>query len=266
MLDEGPWMQGKQAGLWEKLPEATIPNLNQIPARFKDQDSMGSAYVLYLLGLLYDEEAFKKNKLPKPASYYDLWNPAYKGKVTIPSSSSTFAYALLFQLNRLEGGDSAKSVDPGFAKLKTLVPNIGIFHGGASTLIPLFSQKQAMVAWNASFPAQQLAASGVPVGWVAPKEGAMIVAAYTAIAKNAPNMEAARQFVNLVLSPEYQKMQAEIAFGGPVNPNTKLDAQFAKSFPITKDVIDKAHLMPWDIYNAKRLDLNARFQREIETK
>ena len=94
----------------------------------------------------------------------------------------------------------------------------------------------------------------------------MIIPAYVAIAKNSPNQEAAQHFVNLVLSPEYQKLQAEMAYGGAVNPKTKLDPRFAKTFPINREVIDKAQLMPWDIYNAKRLELNARWQREIETK
>ena len=36
MLDQGPWLQGKQAGLWEKIDG--LPNLSQIPEKLKDAD------------------------------------------------------------------------------------------------------------------------------------------------------------------------------------------------------------------------------------
>lgn len=264
LLDEGPWLQGKQAGLWDSL--AGIPSLSEIPARFRDADGQGSAFLLYLLGLIYDEKALADNGIKPPTSYDDLWNPALKGKVTIPDSNSTFSYALLFKINQLRGGDARTSVDPGFARLAELAPSIGVFHGGASTLIPLFSQKQAWVGFNASFPAQRLAAEGLPVRWVAPKEGAIAVASYVAIAKNAPAKEAARQFVNLLLSAQYQALQTQAAFGGYVNPNTKLSPEFTKTFLVKEDDIRQASLMSWDVYLAKRAELNARWQRQIESK
>lgn len=265
MLDEGPWLQGKQAGLWESLEG--VPNVAQIPARFRDASgSQGSAFLLYLLGLIYDEKALADNKLKAPTSYEDLWNPAFRGKVTIPDANSTFSYALLFKINELHGGDAAKSVDAGFERLKQLAPSVSVFHGGASTLIPLFSQGQAWIGFNASFPAQRLAADGRPIRWVAPKEGPIAIASYVAIAKNAPAREAARKFVELLLSPEYQAVQTEMAFGGYVNPRTRLSEQFARTFLVKPEDIEKASLMRWDVYLARRAELNSRWQRQVETK
>jgi len=264
MMDEGPWLQGKQAGLWDSLQG--VPNLAQIPAKFKDADGMGSGFLLYLLGLIYDEKALAAAKISPPTSYDDLWNPALKGKVTIPDSNSTFSYALLFKINELRGGDNRKNFDAGFARLQQLAPSVGVFHGGASTLIPLFSQGQAWIGFNASFPAQQLAAGGLPIRWVAPREGALAIAAYVSIAKNSPAPKPAREFVNLLLSPEYQATQAELAYSGYVNPNTKLRPDFAKTFVIKPDDIQKAAGMPWDVFLAQRQALNSRWQRQIETK
>ena len=264
MLDEGPWLQGKKANLWDKLDG--VASLGEVPARFRDADGMGSGFLLYLLGLLYDEKAYADAKLPPPTSYEDLWKPEVKGKVTISDANSTFSYALLFKINELQGGNAEQTVDPGFAKLAQLAPNIGVFHGGASTLIPLFSQRQAWIGFNASFPAQRLAADGVPIRWVAPKEGAIAVVSYIAMAKNAPNAEAARQFINLVLSADYQAVQTEMAFGGYVNPNTKLKPEFVEKFLIKPADIEKASLMPWEVYLNKRTELSGRWQREIEKK
>jgi putative spermidine/putrescine transport system substrate-binding protein len=264
MLDEGPWLQGKQAGLWDQLEG--VKNLADIPARFRDKDAQGSAFLLYLLGLIYDESALAAAGVKPPTSYADLWNPALKGKVTIPDSNSTFSYALLFKVNEMQGADHRKTVDPGFKKLAELTPSVAVFHGGASTLIPLFSQRQAAIAFNASFPAQRLAAEGLPIRWVAPKEGAIAVASYVAIAKNAPARDAARQFVDLVLSPQYQALQTEVSYSGYVNPKTQLTAASAKTFLVKPSDIEKATLMDWDTFLAKRKELTTRWQREVEAK
>jgi putative spermidine/putrescine transport system substrate-binding protein len=264
MLDEGPWLQGKQAGLWDSLEG--VGNLADIPARFRDKDNQGSAFLLYLLGIIYDEKALADAGVKPPTSYADLWNPALKGKVTIPDSNSTFSYALLFKVNEMQGADHRKTVDPGFKKLSELTPNVGVFHGGASTLIPLFSQRQAAIGFNASFPAQRLAAEGLPIRWVAPKEGAIAVASYVAIAKNAPANEAAKRFVDLLLSPEYQALQTEVSYSGFVNPKTKLSPQGEKTFLVKPADIAKATLMDWETFLAKRKDLTARWQREVEAK
>ena len=265
MLDEGPWLQGKQAGLWDSLDG--VKNIADIPARFRDKDSQGSAFLLYLLGIIYDEKALAALGVKPPTSYADLWNPALKGKVTIPDSNSTFSYALLFKVNDMEpGGDHRKSVDAGFKKLSELRPNIGVFHGGASTLIPLFSQRQAAIGFNASFPAQRLAADGLPIRWVAPKEGAIAVASYVAVAKNAPARDAAKTFVDLVLSPQYQGLQTEASYSGFVHPKTQLSPAFEKNFVIKPADMQKATLMDWETFLGKRRELTTRWQREVEAK
>src|SRR5215211_4505939 len=122
IMDEGPWLQAKQAGLWDTLDPAAIPNLGQVSARFRDADGQGAGVGIYALGLIYDEQTFRERGFPTPSSTMDLWNPAYRGRVTIPGAASTFSYALLFQANRIEGGDAAGSLDRGWAKMRELAP------------------------------------------------------------------------------------------------------------------------------------------------
>jgi putative spermidine/putrescine transport system substrate-binding protein len=233
MLDEGPWLQGKEAGLWETLDPAKIPNLRDVPAQFGDRDGKGTPLMLVMLGLMYEEAALKANNIPAPTSFYDLWSPAFRNRVSIQQFSSTFAFALLAHTTRIEGGDVDKSFDPGFAKLRELRPNVRTFSGPAAQLIQLFQQKEIWLAWGGHFTAMQAAAAGVPVRWVAPKEGAMGYAHFMAIARGAPGLPDAERLVNLMLSPEYQKAMAETDFMGPANPKTRLNPEFAKTFPVT---------------------------------
>ena len=263
MTDEGPWLQGKELGIWANLDATKISNLSDIPVQFKDKEGQGAAMMLILLGLIYDEEALKANNIAAPVSLYDMWNPALRNRVSIQQFSSTFAFTLLAHTNYVAGGDT-NSLDPGFAKLRQIRPNIRTFSGPAAQLIQLFQQKEIWMAWGAHFSALQAAAAGAPVRWVAPKEGAAGYAHYIAVAKGAPNQAEGQLLVNLVLSPEYQKVMAETDFMGPSNLKTQFDPQFEKTFPINSKTMSAAVPVPWLAYNRDRITLNERWQREIE--
>ncbi|MCC6949156.1 MAG: extracellular solute-binding protein [Bradyrhizobiaceae bacterium] len=264
MMDEGPWLQGKELGIWTKLDKTKITNLADVPAQFRDKDEQGSAMMLILLGLIYDEQALKANGIQPPVSLHDMWNPALRNRVSIQQFSSTFAYALLAHTNIVEGGDVNKSFDPAFAKLKQLRPNVRTFSGPAAQLIQLFQQKEIWMAWGGHFTAMQAAGAGSPVRWAAPKEGAAGYAHYIAIAKGAANQAEGELLVNLVLSPEYQRVMAETDFMGPANVKTQLDPQFEKTFPVNAKTMSAAIPVPWPAYNRSRIQLNERWQREIE--
>ena len=263
-LDEGPWLQGKEAGLWEVMDPEKIANLREIPAQLKDPGHKGSAMDFSLLGLIYDEVAYKANNIPAPASLHDMWNSALQNRISIQQFSSSYAFALLAETTRVERGDVNNSFDAGFAKLRQLRPNVRTFSGPAAQLIQLFQQKEIWLAWGSTFTAMQAAAAGAPVRWVAPKEGAMIHAHYVAIAKGAPALEDAQRLVNLMLSPEYQKIMAQTDFLEAVNSHTKLDPEFADKSPISDKVMESAVSIPWNLYNRYRIPLNERWQREIE--
>ena len=264
MLDEGPWLQGKEAGLWEALDSGRIPNLRDVPAQFGDRDGRGTPLMLVLLGVIYDETALRTANVPTPTSVTDLWNPALRDRVSIQQFSSTFAFALLAHTTRLQGGDPERSFDPGFERLKQLRPNVRTFSGPAAQLIQLFQQKEIWMAWGGHFTAMQAAAAGAPVRWGAPREGAMGYAHYMAIARGAPNLPDAERLINLMLSPEYQKVMAETDFMGPVNPKTRLSAEFARTFPVTVQAVEASKTIPWLAYNRNRVALNERWQREVE--
>src|SRR5690606_10253820 len=112
--------------------------------------------------------------------------------------------------------------------------------------------------------AMQATAAGTPVTWTAPSEGAMGYAHYIAIAEGAPNREDAERLVNLILSPEYQKIMAQTDFMAPANTETELDADFAATFPVTAEAMAAATPIPWQAYETHRIRLNERWQREIE--
>ena len=259
LIDAGPWLQARQADLWAKLDPAAIKNLPALSTR--DRTEYGAAYAHLVLGLLYNAKLVD----PPPKSLLDLWDKKYAGRASIPSFNSTFAFALLAKVNQVQGGDATKSFDPGFAKLKTLQPNIYAFHGSGSQLVNLLTRNEIVIGWGGSYVAHQLGPdSGIK--WVAPAEGAVLSSAWVAIAAGAPNMEGASQFIDLLLSPGFQAYLAEQTGSGYVNPNTQLSAEFGKRSPLTREMLEKGEPAPWAIYNDKRVQLNERWQREVEAK
>jgi putative spermidine/putrescine transport system substrate-binding protein len=261
MLDAGPWLQGKTSGLWADVPAAQIPNLADVPEKLKDPK--GVPYTNLVIGLLYDSA---KLKTP-PASLHDLDNPKYKGKLSVPTFSSTFAFALLAKMDKLDGnkGDGARPMDAGFAKMKRVAPNILSYYGGGAQLVDLFKQGEIELAWGANHVASSLGADST-IKWIAPVEGAALSTVYAAVADGSKNLDAAAKFLNLMLSPEFQAMVAEQGGVAFVNTKTVLNPNYAKTSPLTAEVMAKGEQPPWDVFNASRIEMNERWQRDLEGK
>lgn len=262
-LDQGPWLQGKDLGLWTEFDKKIVTHLGDIPAAYRDADGLGSSVFSNLTVMVYDAEAIKTAGLPKPDSFFDLWAPGYRNRVSIPQFTNTYAFATLAHTTRLLGNDPAVSLDSGFAKIREMKPNIRTFMGPLGQVIQLFQQKEIWLCFAPQFSAVQAAAAGLPISWALPKEGALATSHYIAIPKGAPHPEEAQKLANIMLSPESQSFLAEDAAMGAVNTRTQLPPPVAARFPAAEAVLSAAHV-PWAIYNKDRVALSERWQREIQ--
>ncbi|WP_315927368.1 extracellular solute-binding protein [Mesorhizobium sp. SP-1A] len=263
-LDQGPWAQGKAAGVWQKLDESKIPNLANVYPSYRDADGGGTSVLVYMLGLLYDEEAIKANKIAELNSFFDLWRPEFKNRISIPQFSSTFAFAILSQTQTLLGAKDS-SFDAAFAKLKELRPNIRAFTGGAGQILQLLQQREIWLTYAPQNLAKQATAAGLPIGWKLPKEGSVAMSHYMAVPENAPDIDGTNKLVDMMLSAEFQKDLAQRGGWGPINSKTELDPAFAATFPLNKQAIENAIQADWNIYIKNRIDLAERWQREVQS-
>jgi putative spermidine/putrescine transport system substrate-binding protein len=263
-VDQGPWLQGKDLGLWSKLPADSLPNMADIYPNYRDPDGMGSGLFAFMLGLLYDEGALANARITTPQSLFDLWNPAYAGRIVLPQFASTFAFATLAEVGRQLGEDGSGSYDKAFAKLKELKPNITTFVGPVSQYMQLFQQKEIWATFGAHFTALQAKAAGLPIAWSVPKEGAVAISHFLAIPNNAPNMEEALKLANVMLSPEYQAALTATERMVPVNSKVEPDPSLTSQLKITKDDVANAAQVPWAAYQKNRVALGERWQREIQ--
>ena len=268
MMDEGPFKQAKALGLCHKVTEKEIPNLAKVPKEYLDSDQLGVINRLVTFGLWYDYKTFKEKGWDPPSSWYDLWDPKFKGRVVLPTGSSTWSFIFAMIINTLEGGTET-NWDPGFKKVKTLVPNLHSFSPRSSNTMTLVQRGEA---WIGPFGlAYTLAADrekGIPMKGVIPKEGGAFYASWILIPKNAKNLELAYRLVDYVLSAEYSAEHFKTTFFGSVHPETsgRLTGEYRELYESTykPEALKKLWPTNWDIYATMKDKFLERWSKEIE--
>ena len=234
-------------------------------AYFKDlipvaQEKMGPAPFFQVVGLTYNPETVKT----PPTSWADLWNPAYKGRVGITNLNSTLGTGFLVEIARMHGGSEA-NVEAGFAALDKLKPNLAAVAANPGALATLFQQGQIDISPGNFNAIQILKARGVPVEFVAPKEGAIAFKTTIHIVKNAPNQELAFKLIEAALSPAVQtELMNSPYLIVPTNSKVKMAGEIAKVLAASQAEMEKKFVFQdWAKINQQRAAWIDRFNREI---
>jgi len=233
---------------------------------FKDlieeaQDPLGPGIFFQVVGLTYNPE---KVKTP-PTSWKDLWKPEYKGRVGITTLNSTLGTGWLVEIARMYGG-SESDVEPGFKAINELKPNLAAVAANPGALATLFQQEQIDISPGNFNAIQILKARGVPVEFVAPKEGAIAFKTSIHIVKNSPNAALAAALIESAMSPEVQtKLMQSPYLIVPTNSKVKMEGEIAKT--LAKDRADmkkKFVFQDWKKINEQRASWIERFNREVK--
>lgn len=210
-----------------------------IDAQFSDPDGYWTGWYLGALCILYNDRRFQEEIAPRglrpPATWDDLLEPAYQGEV-IAANPVTAGGGYLFlatQVFRL-GGEEA-----GFDFIGELNRNVAQYTSGANGSIPLVSQGEAVVgvAWGHDTIKQKLQGS-LPITVVFPRETGFEIGA-ASILKGAANLENAEKFIDFLLSPEAEKINAENGYRYPVRGDVAL--------PPGMPPFSQLSLAPWDL-------------------
>jgi putative spermidine/putrescine transport system substrate-binding protein len=235
-------------------------------AHYKDlipeaQDPMGPSMFFQVVGLTYNPE---KIKTP-PTSWADLWKPEYKGRVGITNLNSTLGTGFLVEVARMHGGGEG-NVEEGFKAIDKLKPNLAAVAANPGALAALYQQGQIDISPGNFNAIQILKARGVPVEFVAPKEGAIAFKTSIHIVKNSPNKALAAQLIDVALSPEVQgKLMQAPYLVVPTNGKVKMEGEIAKV--LAKDTAEmkkKFVFQDWKKINENRSAWIDRFNREIK--
>ncbi len=228
-------------GYLEKYRSPVIKQAG-IDTRFMDPDGYWTGWYLGALCLLYNEKRYneevKSKGIKPPTTWDDLLNPVYKGQM-IASNPATTGGAYLMMAAQIFRLGSEKA---GFEYIRKLHPNVAQYTKGANGSIPLVSQGEAIVgfAWGHDTLKQKVQGN-LPIVVVFPKDSGFEIGA-ASIIKGAPHLEAAKKFVDFLLSPTAGKINAQNGYRYPVRKGVEL--------PPGVPTFESLQLAPWDLQKA----------------
>lgn len=180
----------KQAG---QLMAYKSPEAAQYSASLYDADGFYYSTKLITTGIVYNTAAGMK-----PTSWKDLVKPEAKGLVTMPSPLTSGAALIHAQtLNGVPGF--------GWDYYKQLKQNGAVAAGGNGAILKSVASGEKAYGMVVDYLPIREKAKGAPVEFVFPTEGVSAVTEPVAILKDAKNADAAKKFVDYVLSEKGQQ-------------------------------------------------------------
>lgn len=191
---------GATAGLWESLDPAKVPNVEKLVQRFQPKDRRGAFWIADIEGIVYNKRLVKT----PPTSWYDLFDPAYKGKTSVWETPA-FSVNGVPIIARLEGDDEGKldkaiSIYSDAAKAGQFTA----FHSSAAQLRQLFQTDQAAIAPGFQGIVQPWIEEGDEIGFVIPKEGPVLFPEGWQLVRGLEGraLDVASALFNEIISPE----------------------------------------------------------------
>lgn len=199
------------------------------------------------VGIAYSPQKVKE----RPTSWLDLWNPAYKGHVVIPSMKTTQGSSFLPALAKVLTGDQ-KNVEAAKRKLLELKPSILAYHRGTSHALTMLEQGDAWISVTIGAYVYQARDKGQPVDFVRPKEGSFSLIWFIDIARHTRHRTLAREYVRLALQAKAQRAFAEEMYLGPSNRKIALSGKVAELAVYGQQEIDRLINLDWMFIEGQR--------------
>ncbi|MHA7885037.1 extracellular solute-binding protein [Nitratireductor rhodophyticola] len=268
--------------LVQPIDESKVNVDNCLPSAWTNSANLGAVIdgKRYQVPTDWGTEAvsFDKDQAPLEygtASYGDIWKPEMKSKATVRGHSGLVGLGLW-----LEGeGKLPMPMTDAFKSEENMVKiydvileeaiarkaNIAQFWSNENEAQGAFRVNGCAIGQTWDSTAAALAKEGLPIGFIAPKEGALAWMEGVAIPKGAENLDQAYAFINWFLTPEAGAMYTNAtsinstAVGAADKTSDDAKAFFAAAYP--GDALDK--LWWWPIqeswFVAKRNEYQDRF-------
>ena len=188
--------QGDVDDMWEPLDAARIPNLANVLPNLRRPGDRGAAFCVSPVGIVYN-----RDRVPTPPrSWLEVFtNRAWRGRVI--AFDYSWQYSGVIPAVMLHGGDLSKP-EAGFRFLAERTDQLLTLVPGTQQAINLFASGQAWICIFSKGIQLQMARAGANVGFVVPREGAMVIPLYLQIVRGTrPDQRAvAERIVNELLS------------------------------------------------------------------
>ncbi|HEX9075766.1 MAG TPA: extracellular solute-binding protein [Anaerolineae bacterium] len=195
---------GKQ-GLLEKY---VSPNAAAIPADFKDPNGFWTGWYVGIFAFVYNTSRLTAEiGGKKPATWDDLLDPAWKGKIVMPSPITTGGgYIFLATQVFRFGGDEAKAMD----FMKKFHANVAQYIDSSPNAIQFVSQGQFVGAPNWAHDILTSKAQGNPIDLAIVADTGFEVGSVSII-KGGPNTNNSKSFVDWMLTKDAGALNVKLS-------------------------------------------------------
>jgi putative spermidine/putrescine transport system substrate-binding protein len=232
---------------------AMAPNLGALPKQAVRQASLDIGYILFGLAYRTDLVPFEIKQ------YEDLLDPRLKARVASPTAQySSGRWIVQLAVNN---GGSERNVDPAFAFLQKLKPNIATFVVGTDP-IKVLQAGEAAVTYLIFSEIAKLLGPNSTYRFVLP-EGKPVITNVLAIGMTNPKKaELAHRFLDYMATPEAQEAYCAKIVCTPPNPKAQPPAELRTYRPPAELI----YAPDWDLINKNLPAWDDRFKKEIQTR
>lgn len=181
-----------------ELVEYTSPNAANVPASLKTSNYVAQGAAA--LAMAYNTNS----GVAKPKNWGDLTKAEYKGQVTMPDPSASGSALTLLQGLVTKNGDAAWDMFKGLKENDMIVPG-----ANNAALNPVLQGEKAVVFGAVDYIALGSKAKGEAIDVIYPADGTVLAPRPLMIMKSSDNQQAAKQFIDFVLSEQGQEMVAK---------------------------------------------------------
>jgi len=262
-LDDGVMVRAASMGLCQKLTDD--PVMKEVYPTARLSGDMAAGIDMGMTGIAYNTKMFKDNGWAPPTSWMDLADPKYKGKVVFQSAaSSTFGLHGFLMYNRIKGGDE-KNVDPGFKAWSGEVgKNVLEYITNSAKIAEMVQTGEAAIFPLTPTAVGRLQKRGIPVEYVQPKEGSVILMVAECVIANNSEPELAQKLAHYLLSAPAQSKALEFGNHFPSNTNVTASGETKPYLDKFQGYMKTATVLDWDLINANRQQWNTRWNRAVE--
>jgi len=218
--------QAADEGLIQPVDTSGMKNVGDLSPNMRNNENLVIGGKTFGVAWLWGVTSFAVNteKInPLPDSIEALWDPKYAGRVGWRDDAVEAV-----QMAAIATGQSIndpKDLDVIREKLRALKPQIRTFWSSEDEWNQFFSAGEFDLAvyWSGS-ASRSKTHFGLPVAFIIPKEGAIGWLDGLSIATGAPNPEAAKQFIDYMIDPDFY-VPWDTNVGAPASANAKANGQ-----------------------------------------
>lgn len=224
MMNDYFAQRGIADGMWEKFDPEVMTNLATVPQELMTPGGYGIPFLIMPYGIMYNPE-----RVEKPTSWTDLWNPKYEGRVSMWD-----AYFDAYVMAAVATG-KGPNVEEGIKAWAAHKKNIGAWVSSPIAEADLVHRGEVWLAPHWGGYAELARSQGKNVAFTIPKEGAVQWTGHMQLCKGFTPGESrlSQAYMNTWLSEEFQLGALRKGFLSPINKTVEIPADLKQPGVVT---------------------------------